>query len=544
MDQLHQLNLKACFERAEAYFPHTEIVTRLQDNSVFRYTFADFAKRVRRLASALSRLGMTQGQKIGTIAWNDYRHLELYYAVPCQGAVIHTINLRLSDEHLIHIINHAEDEFLFIAPDMIPTIERLAPALSRVKAYIVLDKQVPETTLSPVYAYEELLADGDEHHTFGDIDENMPSGMCYTSATTGTPKGVVYTHRGTYLHALVLTCADTLAISTTDALLLIVPMFHVNAWGIPYAGLWMGSKFVLPGPRPTPADMLRLMESEKVTLAAGAVTVGVEMLNILRNKPHDLSSMRGFMLGGQATPRAVMEEYIDKYGFPIYTAWGATEMGPIATFSQIKGHQKDWTEREKIDVRVRQGIPAPGAQIKILNEDGEQIPWDNSTAGEVYAAAPWAATSYYNDERSKEGFADGWWKSGDIATADEEGVLRLVDRAKDLIKSGGEWISSVDLENALIAHPAVREACVVAAPDEKWLERPWAYVALEEDKDKQAIADELHTWLAERFAKWWLPDRFEFVDEIPKTGVGKFNKRLIRDWASETASATKQKLAK
>jgi len=375
--------------------------------------------------------------------------------------------------------------------------------------------------------YEELMVRGQDDFILPDLPEESPASMCFTSATTGDPKGVIYSHRAIYLHAMMLMGTDTMAVSEHDTFLPIAPMFHVNSWGIPYAGVWVGAKFVLPGARPHAAEILDLIEAEKVTFAYGAVTVGIDMMTELEVKPRDLSSLRQLMLGGSATPEGVMKYYLEKHNVPIFTAWGSTECAPIANTLHIKRHQVDYDDDGKIAIRLRQGIPVPGVELKVLDEDGGKVPWDDEAVGEAYVRGPWIATQYFNDERSRESFDAGWWVSGDIATQDEEGVLRLVDRAKDLIKSGGEWISSVDLENALMGHEAVKEAVIIAMPDEKWLERPLGIVVLQ-DGAKETEA-QLMEWLKPKFARWWMPDRILIRAEIPKTGVGKFNKRLLRD---------------
>jgi len=523
-----QLNIKSFIERGGQYFPNNPIVSRRSDNSLFRYTYGEMEKRVRRLSSRLASLGVKPGDRLATLAWNTYRHYELYFAIPCVGSVLHTVNLRLTDEHITYIINKAEDKLLFVDPDLLPVIERLAPNLPSVKGYIVLDDKLPQTTLSPVYCYEDLVAAGDESFEFPDIDENAPAGMCFTSATTGNPKGVVYTQRQIYLHTSALCMADIMAVRERDTFLPMVPMFHANAWGIPFAAAWMGSAMVLPGERPHAEVLLQLIEQEKVTLFAAAVSVGVDMIALLKEGEHDLSNLRSIMLGGSATPRAVMEFYMENYGVPIFTAWGSTEMAPIATCSHIHRDMLDASEADKISIRVRQGLAAPGAELYLVDDEGNRVPWDDEAVGEVYVRAPWSATEYYQEEeRSAEGFADGWWCSGDIAAINERGVLRLVDRAKDLIKSGGEWISSQDLENGLMAHPAVREAAVVAVPDDRWVERPAAVFSLESGAAAPA-GEELKAFLAPDFAKWWLPEHYLLVDELPKTGVGKINKKLLR----------------
>lgn len=525
--EIMQLNVKAFVERAGTYFHRNELVTRQPDGGKHRYRYGDMVPRVRQLASALASLGVKQGDRLATFAWNNYRHYELYFGIPCSGAVVHTVNLRLADEHIIYILNHAGDKLIFVDPDLLETIERVAPQLKSVQGYVILDDKIPNTSLSPVYSYEELLRAGQANHDFPVLDERLPAGMCYTSATTGNPKGVFYSHRDLYLHASLLCFSDGVGVRESDTFLPMVPMFHANAWGLPHAATWMGAQMVLPGPRPHASDLLQLIVEEKVTWFAAAVSVGIDCVNILKDKDYDLSSLRAIMLGGSATPKAVMDFFWERWQVPIFTAWGSTEMTPLATQQHIKRHQYGLSHEEKTNIRVRQGMACPGAEIKVIDDAGQEVPWDDKTIGEVYSRAPWSTTFYYNDDRTRDGFVDGWWKSGDIATINAEGVLRLVDRAKDLIKSGGEWISSVDLENALVAHPAVREAAVVAKPDDKWVERPVAYVSRHA---RSTVSEaELIEWLKPNFAKWWLPDEIRFLDEIPKTGVGKINKRLLRE---------------
>jgi len=527
---LFQLNLRTFLERSARYFSENEIVSREADGSLFRYNYAQYYDRVQRLANALKSIGIKKGDKIASFAWNNHRHLELYFGIPCYGAVLHTVNIRYGEKEIVHTINHAEDKVVFLDKDLLPTMEAVAHQLPKVKAYVILDDTLPETSLSPLFCYEDLLSSVDPVFSFEEIDENAPATMCYTSATTDLPKGVVYSHRGIYLHLSTLCHTDVMGISEHDNILPIVPMFHVNAWGIPYAAIATGAKLVLPGTRPKAEDLLKLIESEKITFAAGAVTVGIDMLNILEKQPYDISSLRLFMLGGQAIPKAVIEKYFYKYEVPIAQGYGATETSPIVSFLHFRRGQKEISDDEKINIRSRQGMVVPGIEMKVVNEFGEQVPWDDNHMGEILVRGPWVATEYYNDERSKDSFVDGWWKSGDIATVNEHGMIRIVDRAKDVIKSGGEWISSVQLENELMAHPAVLEACVVAVPHEKWLERPLACVVLKKEQNGTIGKEELVDWLKQKFPKWWLPDQFIFVDEIPKNANGKFNKRLLRKW--------------
>ena len=524
----YQLNLKRIVERPEQYFPRNELITREDDGTTFRYTYRDYCARVRKLASALDLIGIRPGEKVATLAWNTHRHLELYFAIPCADRVLHTANLRLADEHLAYTINHAEDVAVFFSPDLLSQVEALAPLLKHVRAYVVLADRVPASPLKPLYAYEDLVAQGNAAYEYPEIDERAAASMCFTSATTGNPKGVVYTHRGLYLHSQALCNVDIMAISEKDTLLPIAPMFHVNSWGVPFAGVWMGSKFVFPGQRPQAEDILKLIEAHEVTFGFGAVTVGIDMMNVLQHKPYRIDSLRALMLGGSATPAAVMKYFLDHHRVPVFTAWGSTECAPLATAVCIKRDQQAFDDNTKIAIRVRQGLPVPGVEMKVLDDAGTPIPWDDKAVGEVYVRGPWIATSYLNEPRSKESFIDGWWKSGDIAAVNTDGVLRLVDRAKDLIKSGGEWISSVDLENALMAHVGVREATVVGQAHEKWIERPLAFLVAD-PRTMTPTDAELRTHLtALGIAKWWLPDQFIFLRALPKTGVGKFDKKQLR----------------
>ncbi|MBC9882305.1 long-chain fatty acid--CoA ligase [Bradyrhizobium sp. INPA01-394B] len=526
-----QLNLKTFLERTESYLPQNAIVSRQADGKLFRYHYADYCRRTRQLASALAGLGVKPGDKVATLGWNTYRHMELYFAVPCLGAILHTVNIRLTDEHIAYIMNHAEDVVLFVDPDLLPTMERVAPSVRSLRHIIVMDdRPAPLGDCD----YESFLATGDPDFAFPELDENSPCGMCFTSATTGDPKGVVYTQRGLYLHTLALCLRDVLAISEHDTVLPVVPMFHANSWGLPYAAVAVGATIVLPGPHPTAADILDLIEAERGTFCAAAVTIGVELYAQLKKKPRDISSLRGLMLGGSATPEALMKRFHNEYGVPILTAWGATEAAPLATITHVRRSVFEAGPEERIKVRVRQGIPVPGVELKVLDDCGKPVPRDDGHPGEVHVRGPWIATEYYRDTRSRAGFVDGWWRSGDIATQGSDGSIHLIDRAKDLVKSGGEWISSVDLENELAACPGVREAAVVAMPDARWQERPVAFVVPVQDSDELDPAH-LSAWLARRFVKWWIPDRFVFVPALPKSGVGKVDKRSLRERAATLA---------
>lgn len=521
-------------EHAEKFFAKKQVISQTH-NQLHRLTYKEIGERTRRLMGALKELGINHGDRVGTLAWNHHRHLEIYFAAPGIGSVLHTINIRLSPEHIIYIINHAEDKILFIDEDILPLIEKVADQLKTVEAFVVMtDKsELPTSSLHPLYSYEELLRSGDPSTEFiKDIDENDPAGMCYTSATTGKPKGVVYSHRGIVLHSFALGLTDSAGLSESDIAMPVVPQFHVNAWGIPFACTWLGSTQVLPGPRFTPKRLAEFIEREKVTITAGVPTIWLGLLRELEQGDYDTSSLRAILCGGSAAPRGLIKTFESKYNIPFIHAYGATETTPVVTVSRLKSYQQSLGEEEKLDQRSKQGLLVPGLEMKIMGSDSE-VKWDGEEMGELLLRGPWIASEYYNDDRTEGAFQDGWFHTGDVVTVDEEGVIKIVDRTKDLIKSGGEWISSVDLENALMAHEAVFEASVVAIPDAQWQERPVACVVLKEQFTGKVAKDELQEFLKPQFAKWWLPDDILFFDEIPKTSVGKFLKRQLREQVKE-----------
>ncbi|WLR50413.1 long-chain fatty acid--CoA ligase [Bacillus tianshenii] len=525
-----QLTVSSLLERAEKFFPKKQVISRMSAGTV-RHSYAEIGKRTRRLASALEQLGVERGARVGTLAWNHHRHLEIYFAAPGMGAVLHTINIRLSPEHIIYIVNHAEDQVLFIDEDLLPVVEAVKDELKPVKAFIVMtdNEQMPESSLEPLYSYEQLLEKGNPDYEFvKDINENDPAGMCYTSATTGNPKGVVYSHRGIVLHSYALGLADTTALSESDAAMPVVPMFHANAWGLPFAATWFGSTQVMPGPRFTPKVIAELISEEGVTLTAGVPTVWLGLLKEFEEGDYDTSSLRAVLCGGSAAPRGMIKAFEETYNVPFLHAYGMTETSPLATVSRLKSYQENLNAEEKLDERAKQGILVPGLDMKVIGGNGE-IEWNGEEMGELLIRGPWIADEYYQDERTAEAFHDGWLHTGDVVTVDSEGIIKIIDRTKDLIKSGGEWISSVDLENALMAHPAVFEASVIAVPHPDWQERPLACVVLKDASKEQVTKEELLDFIAPQFAKWWLPDDVVFMDEIPKTSVGKFLKRALRD---------------
>jgi fatty-acyl-CoA synthase len=526
-----QLTLKSMIERAEKIFPKKEVVSRTS-TGITRFNYKEIGGRTRRLASALERIGVKRGDRVGTFAWNHHRHLEAYFAIPCIGAVLHTINIRLSSEHISYIINHAEDQVLLIDDDLLPLIEQVKDELKTVKAFVIMTDhdELPESSLSPLYSYEQLLSEADAEFQFrDDIDENDPAGMCYTSATTGNPKGVVYSHRGIVLHSMAVGLADTVALSESDVCMPVVPMFHANAWGTPFAATWFGTTQVLPGPRFTPQLLAELIDYEKVTITAGVPTIWLGLLNELEKGYYNTSHLRAILCGGSAAPRGMIKTYETKYKIPFIHAYGMTETAPLVVLSRLKSYQTDVSEEEKLDIRSKQGLLVPGIEMKIIGSNGEEVKWDGEEMGELLLRGPWIADEYYNDVRTEDAFKDGWLHTGDVATIDEEGTIKLVDRTKDLIKSGGEWISSVDLENALMAHEGVFEATVIAVPHPQWQERPIACVVLKENYKGQITKEILQEYLGTQFAKWWLPDDIIFMEEIPKTSVGKFLKRALRE---------------
>jgi len=523
----YQLTLTPLMERARRLYSSKEIVTKVGP-SLERTTYGQWAERVNRLANALARLGIQKGDRVATFAWNNTRHLELYFAVPCMGAVLHPLNLRLPGDQLLYIINHAGDKILFVDPSLLPVVEKLAPQLKNVKHYVVMGDTVPETTLAPVSAYEDLLKEVGSDHPWPALHENDAAAMCYTSGTTGNPKGVVYSHRAIYLHSLGLSMADSFALAEPDTFMPVVPMFHVLAWGAPYACTMLGVKQVFPGSHLQPRDLAELIQVEKVTITAGVPTLWLGLLGLLEKERYDLSSLKCMIVGGAAAPQSMIEAYQKKYGLQIVHAWGMTEMTPLGTVSRLKSYQTELPEATKFAIRAKQGLPSVGVEIRGMDEDGHEIPWDGKTFGELQVRGPWIIRSYYNDERSSQSFTDGWFRTGDVVTIDPEGFVQIVDRTKDVIKSGGEWISSQDLENAIMAHPKVMEAAVIAVAHPKWQERPLACVVPKPDFRDSITKEEILQHLRARFDKMYLPDDIIFIEAVPKTSVGKFDKKVLR----------------
>ncbi|HYF26907.1 MAG TPA: long-chain fatty acid--CoA ligase [Baekduia sp.] len=530
------LTLVQAFTRAERLFADKQIVTATTGGGRERTTYGEWALRTRKLAGVLDQLGVSADGRVGTFAWNTARHLELYFAVPCSGRVLHTLNIRLFPEQVVYVANHAEDEVVFVDRSLIPLLWPLVDELETVRHFVVMDDgasvDIPDDPR--IRHYEDLLEAAEAVAAFEVADENSAAAMCYTSGTTGNPKGVVYSHRSMTLHAMATMLADTFGLSERDVLLPVVPMFHANAWGLAHAAVMTGSSLVLPGPDLSPPAIAKLLIDEKVTLTAGVPTIWMGVLPELEGQ--DTSALTRIVCGGSAVPRALSEAYREKTGRPILQAWGMTETSPIGSVARVKSTLADRSEDELAGLRATVGLVAPLVEARIVEQGTtDELPWDGQAQGELQVRGPWIANGYYNDERSPIS-PDGWLQTGDVATIDQEGYIRLVDRTKDVIKSGGEWISSVELENEIMADDRVAEAAVIGVPDEKWGERPLACVVPAEGAS--LTPDDVREFLDGRVAKWWIPERVELIDEVPKTSVGKFSKKDLRaKFVGEEATA-------
>jgi fatty-acyl-CoA synthase len=530
------LTVPALLERAGNIFGKAEIVTRRPDRSLKRYTWGDLYRRARRLANALTDLGMQRGDRVASLLWNQSEHMEAYFGVPIAGGVLHTLNMRLHPDEISFIANHAGDRFLILDDVLLPVYEKFR---DRVKFERVI--VVPfggEATPAGCLNYEDLVSRAKEDFTYPQLDENEAAVMCYTSGTTGLSKGVVYSHRAITLHSANCCAVDSFAISFRDTVLPMSSMFHANGWGIPFTSAMAGSKVVLPGPFADPEGILDLIEKERVTVMLGVPTVWFGVLDALENNPGRwrFSWPIRMLVGGAAVSEALMRGF-DRHGFTMQSLWGMTETAPHGACSRLRSYMDCWSEDDKYAQRIKQGIPAALVEARIVRPDNTQAPHDGQTVGELEVRGPWVAGAYYNmPEESHRWSSDGWLRTGDMAQIDEHGYIKLVDRSKDLIKSGGEWISSVDLENELMGHPSVKEAAVIGVAHPKWQERPLAVVVLNEGA--QAQPEELREFLAAKFAKWQLPDAFVFAKEIPRTSVGKFRKIALReqfaDWKWES----------
>jgi fatty-acyl-CoA synthase len=522
------LSIPAILRRAESLFRHKGIVSRRPDRSLHRYTYGECLTRARRLAAGLRGLGLNDGDRVATFCWNHWRHLEAYYAIPGSGLVLHTLNIRLHPDDLAYIADHAGDSAIIVDKVLYPLFERFRGRISCRHVIVCTDDgDVPEGTID----YEALLAGApDDGRPFDDLDERSAAIMCYTSGTTGKPKGVVYSHRSLTLHALGCTMSDGLGVRERDVILPVVPLFHANAWGYPFTCALAGASQVHPGPHLDPASLLELFAGERVTITAGVPTIWLGILQTLDANPgaHDLSSLHTMVVGGAAAPESMIRGFQERHGLHVLHAWGMTETSPLGSVSYVPSWVADAGTDEVYAARARQGYPAANVEIRARDENG-LVPWDGATMGELEVRGPWVARAYYNPEpeAASQFTDDGWFRTGDIVTIDPHGCLTIQDRAKDLIKSGGEWISSVAVESALMGHPSVAEAVVVAAPHPRWGERPVAAVVL---KPGQALdTDALRAHLEARFAKWWVPDAFVAVPNIPRTSAGKFLKSAVRE---------------
>jgi fatty-acyl-CoA synthase len=522
------LILSRLFERSRRLFARKTLATRVPGQPLFRYTYADFAERVERLAGELAALGVQPGERVGTFAWNTHQHLETYWAVPMMGAVLHTVNFRLSTQDVTSIVNHAGDAALLVGSSVWPLIEPIRADLTTVRQFVVIRETPDAAVPAGALDYEELLALGTPVTEWPRLDERTASGMCYTSGTTGHPKGVVYSHRAVYLHSFAETQADTMALSERDVILHVVPMFHANAWCVPYAGVMVGATQIFAGPGPQPREIVDLIEAEQVTFVGAVPTVWNTIRDLCRAEGRDISSIRCCPVGGSAPPRSLIED-LDRLGAPILHAWGMTETTPLGTVSRLKRHMESWTDEQKYAVRTKQGYAVAGVDLRIVDADDRVVPWDGEAMGEIQVRGPWVASAYYNSPESADRWTeDGWFRTGDVGKIDAEGYIQLTDRTKDVIKSGGEWISSVDLENMLMAHPKVLEAAVIGVPDPKWMERPLACVVPRPEHRDTLTPAEIIEFLRPQVAKFWLPDEVVFIDEVPKTSVGKFDKKVLR----------------
>jgi fatty-acyl-CoA synthase len=527
----YPLTLTHFFERTRKIFHRKILATRVPGVGLQRYTYADYADRVCRLAAALKQLGLKKGDRVGTFAWNSHRHMEVYFAAPLMGMVLHTVNIRLSPQDITYIVNHAEDRVLIVDASLWPLLEPIKNDLRSVKHFIVMKDSPTAAIPTGTFDYEALLADAQPVESWPKLEETDAAGMCYTSGTTGHPKGVLYTHRGIFLHCFASSTVDVLGICERDVILHIVPMFHANAWCVPFAGVMNGSTQIFGGPNPQPRDIIEIVHAEKVTLVGAVPTVWIAIQAILEKEPHwDISSIRCIPIGGSAAPRTLIEDFDKKYGAYMLHAWGMTEMSPLGTVCRPRSYTDGLPDDERYAIRAKQGSVVAGVDMRIVDDAGHVQPWDGKAVGEIQVRGPWVTSGYYNNPAGAAQFTDdGWFRTGDVASIDPDGYVQITDRTKDLIKSGGEWISSVDMESTIMGHPKVLEAAVISVPHEKWVERPLACVVAKPEWKGRLTKQEILDYLAPRVAKWWLPDDVAFIEAVPKTSVGKFDKKVLRE---------------
>lgn len=521
------LLISQTLEHAAKYHAQSFIVTRAEEGGIHRYSYGEMARRTRQLANALSTLGLEPGARIGTLAWNTYRHFELYFAIPGSGYVCHTINPRLFPDQIEFIVNDAQDSYVFLDLSFVPMLEGFAAKLNGVRGFVIMtDRQhMPATSLPNVLCYEELIAGKSDQFDWPILDENTASGMCYTSGTTGNPKGVLYSHRSTLLHAMGVIQPDVFSFSSRDVVMPVVPMFHVNAWCIPYAMAMTGARVVFPGGKMDGASLLELIRDNGVTFSAGVPTVWMGLINHVDSVGGGFGALDRVVVGGSACPESILDRFAAK-GVRLIHAWGMTETSPVGAIATLTPSHDGLDEAERKKLSLKQGRAPFGVEMRLVGHDGEQIPWDGVSHGVLEVRGPWICSGYYNNSDTSNFSRDGWFATGDVSTITPDGFMEIVDRTKDVIKSGGEWISSITLENVAISHPAVIEAAAIARPDEKWGERPRLVVVLKKGAELQAA--EMRHFFEERVAKWWIPDDIVIVDDLPHTATGKLLKLELR----------------
>ena len=527
------LLISSLIRHADRYHGETEIVSRMVEGGFHRYNYAEAHRRARQFANALESLGVRPSDRVGTLAWNGFRHFETYYAVSGIGAVCHTINPRLFPEQIAYIINHAEDQYVLVDLTFVPLVEKLAEHCKKVQGWVLMtDKtRMPRTKLQNVFCYEDLVNAHSDEYDWPSFDENTASSLCYTSGTTGNPKGVLYSHRSTLLHAYAACLPDALNLSARDVVLPVVPMFHVNAWGLPYSCALTGAKLVFPGAGMDGASLCELFEKERVTVSAGVPTIWLGLLAHLKQHKLKFSTLQRTVIGGSACPPAMIRSFEEDYGVRVLHAWGMTEMSPLGTVNSFKGNQLSLSKEEQLAIQNKQGRNIFGVEMKIVDDAGRELPRDGKAFGDLLVRGPWICSSYFKSEGGnplrRDDSGEEWFPTGDVATIDPDGFMQITDRSKDVIKSGGEWISSIDLENTAVAHPAVAEAAVVGVHHPKWDERPLLLVV---KKPGAALTrEELLAFFEGRVAKWWIPDDVVFVDQLPHTATGKLLKTKLRE---------------
>jgi len=522
------LLISGLLQHADRHHADAEIVSKTVDGSVHRYTYRDAHARARKLAGALQRLGVRPGERIATLAWNSYRHFEIYYAVAGSGAVIHTINPRLFPDQITYIANHAEDQYVFFDLSFTPLLEKLAPLLKTVKGYVAMcaSEAMPKANIPDLLCYEALLEKEKADFQWPSFDERTAACLCYTSGTTGNPKGALYSHRSTMIHAYGAALPDALNLSARDVVLPVVPMFHVNAWSLPYSCAMVGAKMVFPGPHLDGKSLHNLFETEGVTFSAGVPTVWLGLLSYMKEQKLKFSTLKRTVIGGSACPSAMIRAFQDEYGVEVLHAWGMTEMSPLGTVTTFKAKHAGWTKEQRVALQNKQGRAIFGVDMRIVGEDGSELPNDGKAFGDLQVRGPWVIQSYFKGEGG-DPLKQGWFPTGDVATLDPDGYMQITDRSKDVIKSGGEWISSIDLECIAMAHPAIAEAAVIGIKHPKWDERP--IVVAVKKPGQEVSKEEVLRFYEGKIAKWWMPDDVVFVAELPHTATGKLSKLTLRE---------------